>query len=340
MDRRSFLITASVTTAVTVLYSCTTQKQNPQPTSSSSSNQKKQVNIVFDKFGPLAVIRKKKTLEQAVVSKGYSIQWKEFAAGPQQLEALNAGSLDLARTAESPVIFAQAAGADLVYLATTIPISNGVAFLVPNDSPIKSFADFKGKRIAFQKASIANYILIKALKQAGLKLSDITPVYLPPPDANVAFSQAKVDVWVIWEPFIGRVEQQKIGRVLRYGEELIDVGLFYSASRKFAEENPEFIKIYLEEVQKAKEWATENPRQFAELLSEETGIEVDTLEKIASRQKYSLRPITNEVIATQQKVADMYYDLGLLPKKIDPSEVVLSPEYYAKVTPKTVIAKP
>lgn len=43
------------------------------------------------------------------------ISWVEFPAGPQMLEALNVGSIDLGSTGDIPPIFAQAAGADLVY---------------------------------------------------------------------------------------------------------------------------------------------------------------------------------------------------------------------------------
>lgn len=141
---------------------------------------------------------------------------------------------------------------------------------MPTASPIQSIADLKGKTIAFQKASIAHYVLIKALKEEGLSLDDVDLAYLPPPEANVAFSQAQLDAWVVWDPFIGRTEQ---------------------------------------------------------------------LEKIVRRQTYGLFPINDQVITVQQGVADMYFDLGLIPKKVDIREVVLPQDYYASVFPKAALAQ-
>lgn len=345
MKRRSFLTTTLAGAATITLVSCagqylTTNQQDAskQSLASAGAAQPREVRITYSKFGPLATIRKQNRLEEAIAGTGYSIRWREFAAGPQQLEALNAGSLDITSTAESPAIFAQAAGAPMVYLATSVPRPKGIAFLVPADSPIQSIADFRGRKIALQKASLAYYILIKALKEEGLSLDDISPAYLPPPEANVAFSQAQVDAWVVWEPYIGRVEQSGAGRVLRFGDELVDVGGFYSASRTFAEGHPDFVKLFLAEVQKAEKWGNEHPREQAELLAEETQIEVDTLEKIVSRQTYGILPITEQVVVTQQRVADMYFDLGLLPEKLDIREVILPQGYYTKVFPKNAVS--
>jgi sulfonate transport system substrate-binding protein len=338
-DKLSLLITVSLLTLPITLLGCSSSNQTSQI--SSAGNQKKQttVRIVYSKLGPLAVVRKQGTLETRLKAQGNSVTWHEFAAGPQSLEALNANSLDITSTAESPVIFAQAAGAPLVYISTTQPSPKGVAFVVPKNSPIKSVADLKGKKIALQKASVAQYIIVQALKEVGLKFSDVTPVYLPPPDANVAFSQAKVDAWIAWEPYITRVEEQGIGRILRDGTGLRDIGGFYSTTRKFSKDHPEILKAFLEEVQKAENWSRNHPRELAELLSKEVGIDVKTLEKVHSRLDYGLLPITNEIIAKQQQIADMYYEMKLLPKKIDVREVILSPEEYAKITPQQLTSK-
>ncbi len=291
------------------------------------------------KFGTPAILRKLGTLEERLAAEGYSVQWHEFAAGPQSLEALNAGSLDITWTAESPVIFAQVAGTPLVYIATTNPNPQTAAFLVPKNSSARSIADLKGKKIALQKGSIAQYVLAKALEEVGLQMSNIQPVYLPPPDANIAFSQAQVDAWIIWEPYISRAEQENLGRILRDGEGLIDVGLFYSTSRTFAKEHPQVLKIYLEELQKAENWSKNHPQEWAESLSSGTKIDVPTLKKVYTRQEFGLLPITQQVVAKQQQVADMYYELGLIPKRINIREVILPPEEYAAITPAELSSK-
>ncbi|MBD2679803.1 aliphatic sulfonate ABC transporter substrate-binding protein [Nostoc paludosum FACHB-159] len=305
----------------------------------SNTTEKQEVRVVYSKLGSLAVMRKLGTLEKSLAAKNFTVKWLEFAAGPQALEALNAGSLDIAATAESPPIFAQAAGTPLVYVTSTAFNGKGVSFLVPANSPIKTVADFKGKRVSFQKASIAHYVLLKALQKEGLKLTDVKSVFLPPPDANVAFSQGGIDVWVTWEPYITRAVQKNIGRVLRDGQGLQDLGGFYSTSRKFAKEHPEVLKIFLEELLKADEWSQKNPDKLAELVSPDVGIDIPTLKQIQAKSAYGLIPITEEIVDKQQKIADLWYAQGLLPKKVNVRDGVLTPEEYAAFTPQSIKAK-
>lgn len=325
----------------TTLLSCSKEPSQPQQQAASPSSTGQQVvRIVRSKqLTALAVLEKQGTLEKKLEPLGFQVKWPEFAAGPQQLEALNANGLDIASTAESPPVFAQAAGTPLVYLAATQPSGKAVSLLVSVDSPVKSVADLKGKKVAFQKASIGHYLLVKALEAAGLKLNDVESVFLPPPDANVAFSQGKVDAWFIWEPFVTRAEQKKVGRVLVDGEKLRDTGNFYSTSRQFFKAHPEVIKVFLEELQKAEIWSKEHRKEMAELISPGIGIDVPTLETMHGKYDFGLRPITEQVINKQQEVADMWYNLKLLPKQVNVKDGFLTPEEYAEITPKDVLAQ-
>jgi sulfonate transport system substrate-binding protein len=319
-----------------------TNTTNTASTSTSGSNSpQKVVRIVRSKqLTALAVLEKQGTLEKRLETLGYKVEWPEFAAGPQQLEALNAGGLDIAATAESPPIFSQAAGAPLVYLAANSSDGQAVSLLVPTNSPAKSVKDLKGKKIAFQKASIGHYLTVRALEREGLKLTDVESVFLPPPDANVAFSQGRVDGWFIWEPFVTRNVQNKVGRVLTGGGNgLRDTNNFYSTNRKFYEENPQIIKVFLEELNKAQNWAKNNPKEISQLLAPVTQLDVATLEAMHSKYDFSLIPITEQVINKQQEVADKWYSLGLIPKKVNVRDGFLTPQQYAEITPKEVLAQ-
>lgn len=314
--------------------STTSNTPNTEQVGTSNNSNQVEVRIVSSKIGPLSVLRKQDAFKNNFTSKGYSVKWLEFGGGPQQFEALNTGNLDITFAGESPSIFAQAAGMQIVNIATTNPNPQSVAFLVPNNSPMKSIADLKGKKVALQKASAVQYTLVKGLAQAGLKLSDIQPVYLAPADANVAFSQQQVDAWVTWEPFITWTEEKGTGRILKDGEGLKDIGNFYTTSRKFAEEHPEFIKLFLEEVQKAEAWTRDNPREFAQLMASELGTDAKAMEKVISKYKPGIVPISDRVIAKQQEIANMYYEIGMLPKQIDVKQAFLTPQEYAAFTPK------
>jgi sulfonate transport system substrate-binding protein len=239
------------------------------------------------------------------------------------LEAMNAGSIDFGHTGEAPPIFAQAAGTPLVYVANEPPNPKGEAILVPKDSPIKDVAELKGKTVAFNKGSNVHYLLVEALKAAGLQYSDIKPAFLPPADARAAFEQGKVDAWVIWDPFYTAAKRATGGRVLKDGEGLVANREFYLATKTFAEQQPNRLKAVLEEIQKVDDWAASQPTEVAKLLSPELGIDVPTLEEVSKRRPYGVQPITNEVVAYQQKVANTFYELKVLPKELKISEVAL-----------------
>jgi sulfonate transport system substrate-binding protein len=332
----------------TTLFSCSpSENKTQQPAASSASNvassgtADKVVRIVRSKqLTALAVLEQKGILSERLKPLGYRVEWPEFAAGPQQLEALNAGALDIASTAESPPIFSQASGAPLVYLAANSNDGRAVSLLVPKNSPIQSVKDLKGKKVGFQKASIGHYLIVRALEKEGLKLSDIESVSLPPPDANVAFSQGKIDAWFIWEPFVTRNVQNNNGRVLTDGGNgLRDTNNFYSTNRKFYQENPEVIKVFLEELHKAQNWSKDNPKEIAKLLAPATQLDAPTLEIMHKKYDFALVPITEKIINKQQEVADKWYRLGLIPKKVNVRDGFLTPEQYAEITPQEVLAK-
>ena len=258
--------------------------------------------------------------------------------GPQALEALNANSLDIAFTAESPPIFSQAAGSSLIYIAAIAPNGNAISLLVPKDSPIKSVTELKGKKIAFQKASIAHYLAVKAFEKEGLTINDFESVFLPPADAGAAFSQGKVDAWFIWDPFVDRAQISGIGRVLFDGAKLRDTRNFYTTTRKFYDENKEAIKLFLEELEKADTWVKEHPKEVSELLTDVTKIEPPILVKMHDKYEYGLRPITEDIIKEQEKVAEFWFRLKLIPNKPDVRAAFLKPEDYEYITPKSVLA--
>ena len=150
--------------------------------------------------------------------------WTEFPSGPPLLEALNVGAIDFGNTGEAPPIFAQAAGAPIQYVAYEPPAPKGEAILVPKDSKLNSVADLKGKKVALNKGSNVHYLLVKALEKAGVKYSEIEPVFLAPADARAAFERGAVDAWVIWDPFQAAAEAatgaQNPGRRHRHRVEL------------------------------------------------------------------------------------------------------------------------
>jgi sulfonate transport system substrate-binding protein len=290
-----------------------------------SYGQDKVVRVGYQKYGKLVLLKGKGTLEEKLRPLGYKVTWTEFPSGPPLLEALNVGAVDFGIAGETPPIFAQAAGAPLVYLAYDPPAPQGEAILIPKDSPLKSVADLKGKKVALNKGSNVHYLLVRALEKAGLKYTDIEPVFLAPSDALAAFSRGSVDAWVIWDPYEAAAEASTGARILADGTGLVSNYQFYFSSKKFLEHDARAVDVTLEALIDADEWTKNNIQTVAELLSPSIGLPASVLAVSLKRESYGIKPISDDVIASQQRIADTFRGLGLLPKTIKVSDAQRKP---------------
>jgi sulfonate transport system substrate-binding protein len=289
------------------------------------------LRIGYQKYGTLVLLKAKGTLEKRLAEQGVEVKWTEFPGGPQLLEGLNVGSVDFGVTGETPPVFAQAAGADLLYVAHEPPAPTGEAILVPKDSSIQSVAELKGKKVALNKGSNVHYLLVRALEDAGLKYSDIQPVYLPPADARAAFERGSVDAWVIWDPFQSAAEHQLQARSLRDGSGLVDNHQFYLATRPYAEKNPQVIGALVEEIRGVGEWVQSNIDEATTQVAPLIGLSPEITRQAVARQGYGAKFITPDVVEAQQKIADVFTDLKLIPRKLSIKDVIWTPPAAAKV---------
>ncbi|KVX91608.1 sulfonate ABC transporter substrate-binding protein [Burkholderia ubonensis] len=274
------------------------------------------LRIGFQKYGNFVVLKARGSLEKRLASRGVAVEWLEFPAGPQLLEGLNAGAIDVGTVGETPPIFAQAAGVDFVYIGSEPPAPRGEAIVVPSDSPIRSVAQLRGKKVALNKGSNVHYLLVKALEHAGLAYADIQPVYLTPADARAAFVQRNVDAWVIWDPYLAVAERQLNARAIANGEGLVRNTQYYLAARKYAAAQPQVLRALLDEVDAVDRWARDHVPDVAAQLSPLVGLDAPTLEVALKRAGYGVQPITDATLAYQQSIADAFSTLKLIPARV------------------------
>lgn len=280
------------------------------------------LRIGFQKYGSLILLKGKGTLEKALEPLGVAVTWTEFPAGPQLLEGLNVGAIDFGSTGEAPPIFAQAAGAPLIYVAHEPPAPRGEAILVLPDSPIQTVADLKGRKVALNKGSNVHYLLVKALEKAGVAYTDIETVFLPPADARAAFEQRAVDAWAIWDPFQAAAEAATQARTLANGEGLVANHQFYLGASDFVHANPKVIDVLVAEIATLGAWANGNTDAVADELAAGVKIPAPILKVALERQSYGVKPLSDEVVAEQQRIADTFHGLGLIPKPISIADAV------------------
>lgn len=277
----------------------------------------KKINIGYQKANIFAILKYRGSLENEFKKYDVNINWIEFPAGPQMLEGLNLGSIDLAATGDAPPIFAQAAQADFVYLGHSPANPKSEAIIVPENSSIKSINDLKGKRIALNKGSDVNYLLLAALQHAGLNYSDIIPVYLQPSDARAAFEKGATDAWAIWDPFLAEVETNLSVRQIVNGENLVPHYTFFLASRNFAEKKIKYVEVIIEQLIQQSEWVNTHPQETSEVLSVSTGLSKDIWLKALQRANYGFIHMSDDSFAKQQKIADIFVKARLIPEPVD-----------------------
>ncbi len=298
------------------------------------------LRLGYQKSSTLAVVLKTRgTLEQLLAPLQAKVSWHEFTSGLPLLEALNLGNVDVsADVADTVPVFAQAAGAQLTFVAQEAPSPSAQAIVVRADPPIKTVADLKGKKVGFAKAAGAHYLLIAALEKAGLAFKDIEPAYLTPADGRAAFERGAIDAWVVWDPFLAAVQRQSAVRVIADGRgearvegrgdgrgqgDIASYQRYYLASTPFAQARPDVLQVLFAELKKAGQWVKQSPQDAAALLAPVWGLDVATVEQANSRRSYDVRAVQPGLLAEQQRIADAFLSEKLLPRRVNALDVAL-----------------
>lgn len=289
----------------------------------------KQIRIGWQKNSVVALARAGGDLETHFADRGIGIEWLEFTSGPPLLEALAAGALDFGHTGDVPPLFALAARADLVLAGQYESSAEGSAILVQQDSPIRSLADLKGRRLAFKRGSSAHNVALQLLRSAGLTLNDVTQVDLAPQDAATAFASGAIDAWSIWDPYTAAAQARPGTRTLATAEGVVPSIGFFSAGRGFAEDNGPLLAELLVTLQKRGAAAQDDLDGTVAAFAKATGLPPEILRTVATRKGADygrMGPLEARHIEYEQRLADDFHAIGVLPRALDIRAAAWTPE--------------
>ncbi|MDF5707550.1 MAG: aliphatic sulfonate ABC transporter substrate-binding protein [Nostoc sp. S4] len=345
IKRRRFLnVATSSLSGFSLAYllgSCSQQNILNNTTNSSSSLgiKSKVLRMGYQTAGDL--VRNRKVLEKRLEPLGIKVEWAQFVQGPQLMEGMAARRVDVGSVGETPPIFAQVAGSDLVYVVGTQrnkTTGTSSVIAVPPESPLKKFEEIKGQEVYFQKGSASHYFILRALQSIGLTIRDIKIKSIPTIEARAAFLQGKIPVWMTSDPHYAIAEKMGRIRVLKDAVGLDSPGGYYIADRKFAQENPGILKILIEELQALDKWADKNRDEVKKLMITEQKLDEDVAARVMSRRTFAgRRGLSPTLIAEQQRVADLFFQEGVIPKKINIHDALLPPDLYAAITPPEIM---
>ncbi|WP_322777842.1 ABC transporter substrate-binding protein [Frankia sp. Cas4] len=263
----------------------------------------------------------KAILEAAGVLKDapYKIEWSDFSAAAPLLQALRANAVDIGPAGDAPTLNAIGAGAPLKIVGVTRSSARAVAVLVPKDSPIHTVADLKGKTVSpTTKGSVGHYLLLGALKEAGLRPDDVTISFLTPQAASAAFDSKQIDAWTTWDPYVALAEQ-KGAHIIRDGVGISSGLGFTVASDQAAGDSAKRAAIadFLARQTKAFDWSNTNKADFAALFASLTKLPEPVATVVANRRTVESPPIDDVIIKKLQETADVYTEAGVIDHKLD-----------------------
>ena len=283
----------------------------------------KTLQVGYQRYGTLIILKQRGTLEQRLKPLGYDVAWTLFPSGPPLLEAMNAGAVQFGITGETPPIFAQAAGAPIVYVGAEPPAPTGEAILVGRASAITTIAGLRDRRVALTRGSNAHYLLLAALTKAGLSWNDITPVYLGPADAPAAFQAGAIDAWAIWDPYLSSALASLDARVLQNGTGTVENRQYFIAARALVSSEPAVVRAVLDALAEADAWALGHKPEVSTMLAGSTGLPLAVVQASVGRLGFGAGAMTPEIVAGQQVVADAVAKAGLIPSPVHVQDDVL-----------------
>lgn len=276
---------------------------------------------------PLRVANQKSTIKALLEASGesqnvpYEIKWSEFPSASPLGEALNAGAVDVGALGDAPYVFALGAGASIKVISIIHAEGrNTTALLVPKDSPIKTAADLKGKKIVTGRGSIGHYLAIKALNDAGLTTQDVQFIFLLPAESRLVLDNGTADAWATWDPYTTVVTSQSNARVLVSGKHLLSNHLYFAATGQAIADKRVQLDDFVARIDRAYAWANTHPEQYAAAQAKITGLPLAVHIEVAQDTHLSPVTIDDTVIHGLQTTADTYVKEGLLSKHIDVSQ--------------------
>jgi aliphatic sulfonates family ABC transporter substrate-binding protein len=273
------------------------------------------LRIGYQTFGRLVLVKTLGNLDRNLAERGVAVEWVQFPGGMQLIEAMQGGRIDLGVVGECPPVFAQAAAAPIVYLASEAAPPEAEAIIVPEHSKLGSVGDLLGRTIALNRGANVHYLVIRALEEVGLRHDDVELKYLAPAEAKAAFERGLIDAWAIWDPWLTSIRRTLRARTLRDGTGLTLNTTYYIADRAFAETNPGLVDRVLATVERTTRLPHGELAAAAGLIAQESGMQPQALLPWMTGLS-SLSRMNQASVMAQQAIADHLYGLRLVPQAI------------------------
>ncbi len=247
----------------------------------------------------------------------YTVDWKHFQPAAPVAEGLDAGALDLGFLGDSGFLFLAAKGAPVKLIGVSRQNPDTIALLVPKDSPAKTIADLKGKKVAYWPGAWSQQLTLRALEKAGLPKDYVEFVKLMPIDAAAALPQGSIDAFPVWEPYISQQIVFSGARPILSARDLMPGLSSIGAYGPSIEPKRAEIADFLGRVQKAREWVQAHKSEYAAIWAQKANLDPAVSQHWINQADMSVGPVDAGAIKDYQGTADFLVETGALPKALD-----------------------
>ena len=281
-------------------------------------------------FIPMMIARRTGDLEKALKKQGVRVVWYDFESGPPMNDSIANGETDICLYGDVPTVSAIEKGCTREVVGISAQAPDSYAMVVPNNSPIKSAADLKGKKVATTLGSTGHNMVDKYLSTAGLTINDIELVSATPADMPYMVRNGIVDAISVWEPSITRLVDNGDCRILAQGSDCGLEGINTIVGRKeYCEANPEVVETILKEYKKAADNINDTPDETWEYVAKYLGLEVSQVKSMLPKYRFTV-DITKKDIDSLNDTINFLTRIGKLDKSYDISEYCNSNYYEGK----------
>jgi len=275
----------------------------------------------------MAVVKATVLAPSLLVQKHLPPGWKTdityFTVPGDMTNALLTDSIDLAYIGVTIGVVARSKDQPIIIVANQA--GKGTAIVARANSPIRSIADLKGKRVGNLPTSIHDILLREELKKANLKLDEVTLIRLTPADMPLALQRGDIDAFSGNEPNSTQAIIAGYGRVVMYPYDnavgTINVGVL--SSEKTAKQKAEMLRVWAQAHAMATDELARNPEQWADLVTREWGY--DRAATRRSMDNIELKWRMDETFMSQLSAfSDRLKGLGVIQSVPDPKRLVVA----------------
>ncbi|WP_426499958.1 ABC transporter substrate-binding protein [Streptomyces sp. D54] len=260
--------------------------------------------------------------QQELEALGESVAFHPYSNGVRTGELLSRGVIDFGGTGSTPPVTAQAAGHDLVYTAVSAPRPEHGALLVPEESPLRTAADLKGRTVHLAIGSWQTHLIAKALDDAGLSYADDITAERSTENSEQLLRTGAVAAWVAQGPQLAAARRTGgLRTLIRTGDVITDRSVFFTR-RALAEQRPEIIDALTRALRRADDWAAAHPRDAARIASADLGGTVEDWESALSALPWRIEEVGDAFLAEQQEAADIFHRTGFIERPVTVAHAV------------------